>query len=101
MQEDLFRRRKPAAAYFKENYGFGTPSTLAKLAVTGNGPVFCKRGRIPLYRTSDLDDWARSQMTGPQRSTSESPKPFRLDEPREIRPLRTTLDDEPREARPP
>jgi hypothetical protein len=81
MEEDLLRRRKPAAAYLKENYGFGTPSTLAKLAVTGNGPVFCKRGRIPLYRTSDLDDWARSQLTGPLRSTSELPKP--LNEPRE------------------
>jgi hypothetical protein len=71
MQEP-FLRRKRAAEYLKENYGFGSASTLAKLAVFGNGPVFCKRGRIPLYRVADLDDWARSQLSGPVRSTSEA-----------------------------
>jgi hypothetical protein len=70
MQEN-FLRRKDAAAYLKEHFGFGTASSLAKHAVFGNGPVFCKRGRIPLYRAVDLDAWARSQLTEPLRSTSE------------------------------
>jgi hypothetical protein len=70
---ETFLRRKDAAAYLKAQFGFGTASTLAKLAVFGNGPMFCKRGRIPLYRRADLDDWAHSQMTGPIRSTSEAP----------------------------
>jgi hypothetical protein len=72
MQEN-FLRRKDAAAYLKQNFGFGTASTLAKCAVFGNGPVFCKRGRIPLYRAADLEAWARSQLTGPRRSTSDIP----------------------------
>jgi hypothetical protein len=70
---ETFLRRKDAAIYLKERFGFGAASTLAKCAVMGNGPVFCKRGRIPLYRAADLDDWARSQLTGPVRSTSEVP----------------------------
>jgi hypothetical protein len=72
MQEN-FLRRKDAAAYLKEHFGFGTASTLAKAAVFGNGPVYCKRGRIPLYRAADLDAWASSQLTGPLRSTSDIP----------------------------
>src|SRR5262249_6081257 len=63
MQEH-FLRRKDAANYLRERFGFGAVSSLAKAAVVGDGPVFCKRGRIPLYRAADLDDWARSQLTG-------------------------------------
>jgi hypothetical protein len=73
MQEN-FLRRKDAAAYLKEHFGFGTASTLAKCAVFGNGPVYCKRGRIPLYTPTNLDVWARSQMTGPMQSTSDEPR---------------------------
>jgi len=65
---ETFLRRKDAAAYLKERFGFAAASTLAKCAVTGNGPEFCERGRIPLYRAADLDDWARPQLTGPIRS---------------------------------
>jgi hypothetical protein len=72
MQEN-FLRRKDAAAYLKEHFGFGAASTLAKGAVFANGPLFCKRGRIPLYTTANLDSWARSQLTGPLRSTSDIP----------------------------
>jgi hypothetical protein len=71
MQEN-FLRRKDAALYLRERFGFGAASTLAKLAVFGNGPVFCRRGRIPLYRAADLDTWANSQLTGPLRSTSDA-----------------------------
>jgi hypothetical protein len=71
--EENFLRRKDAAAYLREHFGFGTASTLAKCAVFGNGPLFCKRGRIPLYRAADLESWARSQLTRPMRSTSDFP----------------------------
>jgi hypothetical protein len=69
--DDNFLRRKQAADFLKSNFGFGAASTLAKCAVLGNGPPFCKRGRIPLYRAADLEAWARSQLTGPLHSTSE------------------------------
>jgi hypothetical protein len=72
MQEN-FLRRKDAAAYLKQHFGFGAASSLAKCAVFGNGPPFCKRGRIPLYRVVDLEAWARSQLTGPLHSTSDIP----------------------------
>ena len=68
---ETFLRRRDAATYLKSKFGFGAAATLAKCAVLGNGPAFCKRGRIPLYRAADLDKWARSQMTGPLRSTSD------------------------------
>jgi hypothetical protein len=72
MPEKLLRR-KDAAAYLKENHGFGTASTLAKAAVLGNGPEYFKRGRIPLYTPAGLDAWAGAQLTGPLRSTSDAP----------------------------
>ncbi|MCI0601188.1 MAG: helix-turn-helix domain-containing protein [Beijerinckiaceae bacterium] len=68
-----FLRRKPAAEFLKQNFGFGTASTLAKLAVSGDGPPFRKRGRIPLYRAADLEAWALSQLSSPMRSTSGTP----------------------------
>jgi hypothetical protein len=43
---------------------------LAKLAVTGGGPIFRKAGRFPIYDPKDLDDWARSRIGEPRRSTS-------------------------------
>ena len=32
-----------------------SPSTLAKMRLSGNGPVFCKLGRRVVYRAADLD----------------------------------------------
>ena len=43
-------RASEAAKYL----GLST-STLAKLRLTGNGPVFCKLGRRVVYRHADLD----------------------------------------------
>lgn len=43
-------------------------STLAKLRLTGNGPVFSKLGRRVLYRKCDLDDWTNAHRF---KSTSE------------------------------
>lgn len=49
--------RAPAAAQY---LGL-SPSTLAKMRLRGDGPVFCKNGpRAVAYRISDLDDWLTS-----------------------------------------
>jgi len=42
-------------------------STLAKLRVSGGGPIFCKLGRRVLYRRVDLDDYLSSRR---RRSTA-------------------------------
>jgi hypothetical protein len=65
-----FRRRKAAAQYLLEKYGFGAAATLAKLAVTGGGPEYYKAGRTPLYAEDSLDAWALSKIGAPRRSTS-------------------------------
>jgi predicted DNA-binding transcriptional regulator AlpA len=36
-------------------------STLAKLRLNGNGPVYCKLGRRVVYRVTDLDQWLQSR----------------------------------------
>ena len=66
-----FLRRKQAAAYLTETYGFGAVRTLNKLATIGGGPEMIYAGRVPLYTIASLDAWARSRMSGPVRSTSE------------------------------
>jgi hypothetical protein len=48
------------------------PSTLAKLAVIGGGPIFRRAGRVPLYSTYDLDKWVASKLSAPMRSTSDA-----------------------------
>jgi hypothetical protein len=69
-------RRKGASQYLEEKHGIvRAPSTLAKLAVIGGGPPFRRDGRIPLYSTDDLDKWARSRLSAPMRSTSETVSP--------------------------
>jgi hypothetical protein len=66
-------RRKAASEYLRQTHGVErAPSTLAKLAVIGGGPIFCRAGRVPLYSTEDLDAWAASLLSGPMRSTSDS-----------------------------
>jgi hypothetical protein len=65
-----YHRRKSAAEYLLKKYGFGAYATLAKLAVTGGGPHFCKVGRMVVYREHELDAWALSKISAPRRSTS-------------------------------
>ena len=36
-------------------------STLAKLRLNGNGPLYCKLGRRVVYRPADIDQWLRSR----------------------------------------
>lgn len=71
----LYLRRPDAAEYVRSKWGVPcSPKWLAKLAVTGGGPVFRKLGRFPLYAPSDLDDWVQARMSGPLRSTSDVPQ---------------------------
>lgn len=43
-------------------------STLAKLRLSGNGPVYCKLGRRVVYRLDDLTTWLAARR---RRSTSD------------------------------
>ena len=66
-------RRKAASEYLREHHGVErAPSTLAKLAVTGGGPVFRHIDRIPVYSPADLDEWVASKLSAPMRSTLEA-----------------------------
>jgi predicted DNA-binding transcriptional regulator AlpA len=48
-------------------------STLAKLRLNGNGPVYSKLGRRVVYRVADLDEWLQSRTT---RDTSDADARF-------------------------
>lgn len=50
-----------------------SPSTLAKMRVTGNGPIYCKLGRRVVYRPVDLEQWLLSRTT---RDTSDADARF-------------------------
>jgi hypothetical protein len=66
-----FLRRAQAAAYVRSKFGFPcSKQWLAKLAVTGGGPVYRKAGRTPIYSPVDLDAWAESRIGEARRSTS-------------------------------
>jgi len=65
-----FLRRKPAGVYLTEKYGFGAARTLAKAAVTGDGPEYHKAGRAVLYTREALDKWALAKIGAARRSTS-------------------------------
>jgi predicted DNA-binding transcriptional regulator AlpA len=45
------------------------PSTLAKLRLSGDGPVYCKLGRRVVYRRADLEAWLESRVA---RDTSDA-----------------------------
>ncbi|HWL68999.1 MAG TPA: hypothetical protein VNS22_11515 [Geminicoccus sp.] len=58
-----FVRRSEASRHLKEVWGIDrAPTTLAKLACIGGGPVYHKAGRVPLYKPEDLDAWARAMI---------------------------------------
>jgi predicted DNA-binding transcriptional regulator AlpA len=48
-------------------------STLAKMRLNGNGPIYCKLGRRVVYRPVDLDEWLQSRTT---RDTSDADARF-------------------------
>jgi len=66
-----FLRRKAAAKYLLEKYGFGAERTLAKGVVTGDTPDYRKAGRIVLYTREALDTWATAKIGAPRRSSSD------------------------------
>lgn len=65
-----YLRRKGAAAYLQEKYGFGTYGSLAKYATVGGGPEYQYLGELPVYTEEALDAWASAKMSGPVHSTS-------------------------------
>jgi hypothetical protein len=65
--------RVEAARYVTDTWFPCAAKTLAKLAVTGGGPSFCKAGRVPLYAPGDLDVWAKGRIGPRVKSTSELP----------------------------
>ena len=48
-------------------------STLAKLRLNGNGPIYCKLGRRVVYRPVDLEQWPQSRTA---RDTSDADARF-------------------------
>lgn len=73
MNTPQFLRRKEAAKYLRDKFGFGTERSLAKLACVGGGPEYRKVGeRVTLYEPPKLDEWALSRIGTPQRSTSQA-----------------------------
>jgi predicted DNA-binding transcriptional regulator AlpA len=48
-------------------------STLAKLRLNGNGPIYCKLGRRVVYRVADLEQWLQSRIA---RDTSDADARF-------------------------
>lgn len=65
-----FFARADAASYLTRTYGFPcSRAWLAKLAVTGGGPIFRKAGRVPLYARADLDLWAQARLSEPFRAS--------------------------------
>ena len=73
METHKLLRRKAASKYLVDVHGVvRAPSTLAKYAVMGGGPVFHRMGRDPVYTPVDLDEWVASKLSGPMRSTSDA-----------------------------
>jgi hypothetical protein len=73
MEPHRFLRRKAASKYLREVHGVDrAPSTLAKYAVLGGGPIFQRMGRHPVYTPINLDKWVASKLSGPMRSTSDT-----------------------------
>jgi hypothetical protein len=67
-----YLRRAEASAYLHERYGIrAAVATMAKWAVTGEGPRFHYDGRFPIYSMEDLDIWAAERLSKPVKSTSE------------------------------
>lgn len=69
----VIRMRRPdASKYLKEVHGLDyAETTLAKFACIGGGPEMEYAGRFPTYTPAALDDFARSKISPPVRSTSE------------------------------
>ncbi len=66
---------RPEAAEFLKERGFPTTkNTLQKYATTGGGPVYRLFGHRAVYTPDDLLAWAKSKLSAPRRSTSDTPE---------------------------
>ena len=76
MDSALNRRltRREASEYLKARGYQVEPTTLAKYASVGGGPIYESFGRRPLYTEAALLEWIASRTTGPRRSTSDGPE---------------------------
>ena len=65
-----FLKRKEAAEYLINIYGFGTKKTLDRLACEGGGPIITYLGtNRPRYLIQDLDAWIESKIRRANRAT--------------------------------
>ena len=55
--------RKQAADYLKSLGIRSSKVTLARLAMTGNGPKYALIGRTAYYKPEWLDEWLNTQIT--------------------------------------
>lgn len=69
--DDRRLTRREASDYLTMRGFRVAPTTLAKYASVGGGPVFRCFGRKPLYRPADLVAWVEARTTGPLHSTSD------------------------------
>ena len=67
----LRRADVPQYLYFKHGICVAA-TTLAKWAVSGEGPPFQRDGRWPLYPRSDLDRWAERRLSPVVSPTAEA-----------------------------
>jgi hypothetical protein len=67
----LLKRRPTAEALTEAGFPIATP-TLATKATRGGGPPYRRFGAVALYRWGDALHWARSRLSPPRCSTSES-----------------------------
>lgn len=66
-----YLRRAQMSEYLYERWGIKcATATLAKLAVSGDGPPYYKNGRVPLYDPDHADVWARQRLGKPRTSTA-------------------------------
>jgi hypothetical protein len=66
------RRRAEASRYLIERWGLSyVPTTLARMASLGTGPVYSYHGKFATYQDDDLDAFARSKLGGRRRKASE------------------------------
>ena len=73
MQADIFQYMNPvqASEYLLSKGVQRTVGTLAKLRVTGGGPIYKKFGRAIIYDRHDLEEWIVAVMTPKAASTTQ------------------------------
>jgi hypothetical protein len=72
MSTTHYLSRTEAADYLASRGLRIAKQTLAKFAVTGEGPMYRAFGSRVVYSTADLDAWAEARLSKPRRSTSEA-----------------------------